>query len=106
MSDDRFAGDPIRAALARKIARKIDGGDALEDMALLEVGESAVSFELKLSTHLDSINSKWQKLQDEMFEKQISDQSDRWLQAQRIYDIQVKAIERRMDTTGRMGLKP
>ncbi len=103
---ERFEGDPIRQALARKIARKIDGGDAIDDMALLEVGESAVAFELKLSSHLDAINAKWQEQQDEMFNKKISDKSDRWLAAQRIYDIQVRAIERRMDTTSRMGLKP
>jgi len=106
MSDDRFGGDPIRAAVARKIARKIDGGDAIEDMTLLEVGESALSFEDKLTAKLDSINVKWQEQQDAMFAKNISDTSDRWASAQRIYDIQVKAIETRLNTTSRMGTKP
>lgn len=106
MSDQFGNGDPIRAAVARKIARRIDGGDPIEDMTVLEVAESALSFEDKLTAKLAQLNVKWQELQDEMFAKQISDTSDRWASAQRIYEIQVRAIENRLVATARMGTKP
>jgi hypothetical protein len=102
MSED----NPITRAVEKKIARKINGGDPIEDMTRIEVSSAASEFEDSLIAKLNQVHTDWAKLQDDMTALKLASDSARWASSQRVFDIQVKSLERRLSSVSDLGTRP
>jgi len=102
MSED----NPITRAVEKKIARKINGGDPIEDMTRIEVSNAASEFESMLIAKLNQVHDDWAKLQDDMKATSVPKDSARWASSQRVFDIQVKSLEKRLASVSDLGTRP
>lgn len=101
MSED----NPITLAVQKKIARKINGGDPIEDMTRIEVSSAASSFEDQLIAKLAEVHTKWAQSQDDMKALGTDPKSARWESSLRVFNIQVRSLERRLESVSDLGSK-
>ncbi len=82
--------EAIDKAFEQALVRSMGGEDPVESAKLVHVASLAYTQHERVRVALFAEDARWQALQDEMFSKNISDSSQRWLDAKAVHDLLIE----------------